>query len=192
MWFVVGLGNPGRKYAGTRHNAGFLCVKRMAKKWGVSLRKKRCQSKVGVGQREGEQVLLALPQTYMNRSGEAVWLLLNSKQIKPEHMVVVYDDLDIPLGEIRIRQEGGPGSHKGMLSIVEEIGTTKFPRIRIGIGPLPENREAAAYVLSSFASEEILLFEKSLDKAEKAISLIIKDRIEQAMNFFNQRGVSMN
>lgn len=191
MWLVVGLGNPGRRYEGTRHNAGFMCVRSIAKKLGVSLRKKRCRAKIAEGLWEGEKIMLVLPQTYMNKSGEAVRLLLNSREVKPERLVVIYDDLDIPLGEIRVRKEGGAGSHKGMLSIIDEIGTTKFPRIRIGTGPLPEGTEATDYVLSFFAPGELVVLENSITKTEKALALIIKNRIEKAMNDFNQRGIIM-
>ena len=135
MWLVVGLGNPGDEYASTRHNAGFMLVERMARAWGVELRGRLFKSRTALARRAGEEVLLALPKTFMNRSGTAVRAALAGKGVPPERLVVVYDDLDIPLGEIRVRKTGRPGTHKGMISIAGEIRTDAFPRVRIGIGP---------------------------------------------------------
>jgi len=136
-------------------------------------------------ERSGEQLFLALPQTYMNRSGEALKRLVDSKGILTEHLIVVYDDLDIPLGEIRIRKSGGPGTHKGMSSIVDELQTTLFPRIRIGIGPLLEELPASEFVLSPFLEEEEALLEEGLLKARRALDYILEGKIETAMSRFN-------
>ena len=188
MWAVVGLGNPGRRYSGTRHNVGFTFVKKTAKEWKVRLRKKIFFSKAGEVERKEEKILLAIPQTYMNKSGLTVKKILQGREIKPEHIVVVYDDLDIPLGEIRIRKSGGPGSHKGMSSIVEEIRTEEFPRIRIGLGPLPEGENAVNYVLSTFDKAEESSLEEGLRKAREALEMILSGEVERAMNTYNQRG----
>jgi PTH1 family peptidyl-tRNA hydrolase len=188
LWAVVGLGNPGRRYSGTRHNIGFTFVKKTAKEWKVKLKKKIFFSKAGEVERKEEKILLALPQTYMNKSGLAVKKILQGRDIKPEHIVVVYDDLDIPLGEIRIRKRGGPGSHKGMNSIVEEIRTEEFPRIRIGLGPLPEGEDAVDYVLSSFDKAEESHLEQGLRKAREALEMILSGEVERAMNIYNHRG----
>lgn len=150
MWAVIGLGNPGRQYSGTRHNAGGTFVRSMAKAWKTKLRKKRFSSKIVEIEWENRKIMLALPQTYMNNSGLAVKQIMEGRNLLPEQLFVVYDDLDIPLGEIRIRKRGSSGTHKGMRSIVREIGTTEFPRMRIGIGPLPPGKDAVEYVLSSF------------------------------------------
>lgn len=187
MWAVVGLGNPGRRYSDTRHNVGFLFIRKLAKDWKVRLRKRKFLSKAVVVNRENKEVLLAMPQTYMNNSGLAVKNMMEGRSLKPEHLVVIYDDLDISLGEIRIREEGGAGSHKGMLSITEEIQTTKFPRIRIGIGPLSLDEDAVHYVLSSFSKEEKPLLEQSLESAREALDLILAGETEKAMNVYNQR-----
>jgi len=184
---VVGLGNPGRHYSKTRHNAGFLFVRSLAESWKIRLRKRRHLSKTCVIERDSEKVLLALPQTYMNRSGLAVKSIVEKGGVKPERIIVIYDDLDIPLGEIRIRQEGGPGSHRGMASIIDEIQTTKFPRIRIGIGPLDPEQDAVKYVLSQFQREEKPLFERSLRQAKEALDLILSGEIEKAMSRYNRR-----
>ena len=187
MWAVVGLGNPGRRYAGTRHNVGFICIKRLAKAWNIRLRKKIFHSKAVQVERKGERVLLALPLTYMNNSGLAVKEILKGRGVKPEHFIVVYDDLDIPLGEIRIRKKGGPGTHRGMSSIVQEIGTTEFPRIRIGIGPLSPDEDATEYVLSPFNREEDPHLDKGLKKAQEALEMVLSGGVEKAMNLYNQR-----
>ncbi len=187
MWAVVGLGNPGRRYSGTRHNVGFTFIRKTAKEWKVKLRKRIFFSKAGEVEREEEKIILALPQTFMNRSGLAVKKILEGRDIKPEHLVVVYDDLDIPLGEIRIRRRGGPGTHKGMSSIVEEIRTEDFPRIRIGLGPLPDGEDAVDYVLSSFDKTEEQRLEEGLKNAREALEMILSGEVERAMNTYNHR-----
>jgi len=188
LWAVVGLGNPGRRYSGTRHNVGFTFIKKTAREWKVKLRKKIFFSKAGEVKRKEEKILLALPQTYMNKSGLTVKKIMEGRDIKSEHLVVVYDDLDIPLGEIRIRKRGGPGTHKGMGSIVEEIRTEEFPRIRVGLGPLPGGENAVNYVLSSFDKAEESRLEEGLRKAREALEMILSGEVERAMNAYNHRG----
>ncbi len=188
MWAVIGLGNPGRRYSGTRHNIGFTFVRRVAKAWETRLRKRRFSSKIAEVEKENEKIMLVLPQTYMNNSGVAVKRILEGRNIQPEQLLVVYDDLDIPLGEIRIRKRGSAGTHKGMRSIVEEIETTEFPRMRIGIGPLPHEEDAVEYVLSSFNEKESGLLEEGLKRASEALEMILAGRVEAAMNTYNQRG----
>lgn len=184
MWAVVGLGNPGLRYAGTRHNVGFMLVKQAAKAWDIRLRKPKFGAKTGEGRKAGERVVLALPQTYMNESGQAVKALLVGMEIPPERLVVVFDDVDLPLGEIRVRRDGGPGTHRGMASIVGLIGTS-FPRIRVGIGPVPESAEITDYVLEDFRSAEKKLLAGSLDRALEALDLVLEGRIDEAMNRYN-------
>jgi len=190
LWIVVGLGNPGREYAGTRHNAGFLFVKGLARRWDVEVKKKKFSARVAEVRRGGERLVLALPQTYMNLSGAAVRELLAGYQTPPESAVVVYDDLDVGLGQIRVRASGSPGSHKGLCSIVEEIGTTVFPRIRLGIGPLADRADAVRFVLSPFSREERAVLDGALVRAEEALDLILAGRIEQAMSEFNRKGAA--
>jgi PTH1 family peptidyl-tRNA hydrolase len=184
---VVGLGNPGRQYAQNRHNVGFTFVRAVAKNWGVRLRKRSFSSKIKWTERGGEKILLATPQTYMNNSGEALKHIVSSGGFDLNHVVVVYDDLDIPLGDIRIRKEGGAGTHKGMSSIIHELGQMCFPRIRVGIGPLPSGIDATDFVLSSFLDEEMPLLNQGLGKAQEALDLILERNIESAMNLYNQR-----
>jgi peptidyl-tRNA hydrolase, PTH1 family len=185
LWAVVGLGNPGREYAGNRHNAGFLFVRRLAKELDVRLKKNRFQAKVAQTRLDGRTLWLVLPQTFMNNSGASVRELLGETKLEPERLVVVYDDLDIALGDIRVRTEGRPGTHKGLQSVVAETGTAKFPRIRIGIGPLPEGEDAADFVLSDFAEEDKDRLKDCLVKARSALDLILAGQAAQAMNRYN-------
>jgi PTH1 family peptidyl-tRNA hydrolase len=190
LWAVVGLGNPGKLYVRTRHNVGFTFVRQVAKDWGVRLRKTSFLSKTKWTERGGTKILLATPQTYMNNSGLAVQHIVASGGIALENLVIVYDDLDIPLGDIRIRKEGGAGTHKGMSSIVHELARVNFPRIRVGIGPLPPDVDATDFVLSTFLDEEQPLLEQGLSKAQNALSFILDRKIESAMNLYNQRSLS--
>lgn len=185
MWAVVGLGNPGRIYSETRHNAGFALLKRLARDWHANLRGKRFQAKTAEIEHGRVRVFLALPQTFMNNSGHTVRDLLKSKRIEPEKVIIIYDDLDIPMGDIRVRKQGTAGTHKGMQSIVRETGSTQFPRIRIGIGPLPPGRDASDFVLSPFTRPEKTLLAKGLDKAREALLLVLDDHIDRAMTSFN-------
>jgi PTH1 family peptidyl-tRNA hydrolase len=187
LWVVVGLGNPGRRYAGTRHNVGFSVVQRLARRWGVNLRRKKYAAKVAEVVRNEERLVLAQPQTYMNLSGTAVRAILKGYRIGPENIVVVYDDIDIPLGQIRVRKEGSGGTHNGMRSVIGELGTDAFARIRVGIGPLSDKEEATRFVLMPFAEEEGRILKKSLAKAAEALDMIIAGRIDQAMNEFNKK-----
>ncbi len=192
MWVVVGLGNPGQHYSQTRHNVGFMFIRRAAKAWSVRLKKRMYLSKGIVVNRDNDEILMAMPQTYMNNSGQALSLIVKRTQIELSHLIVVYDDLDIPLGEIRIRKEGSAGLHKGMISIIQELETSKFPRIRIGIGPLPEDVDAADFVLSPFQKEEMPLLDKSLTIAQEALELLLSGEIDRAMSIYNQRYQDVN
>jgi PTH1 family peptidyl-tRNA hydrolase len=187
LWLVVGLGNPGDEYAGTRHNAGFMLVERLAGAWGVELRGRLFKSRTALARRGGEDILLLQPKTFMNRSGTAVRAAMAGKDVPAERLVVVYDDLDIPLGEIRIRKKGRPGTHKGMISVAGEIRTGEFARIRIGIGPCPAGRDAAEYVLEPFRRDERPLLDQSLAQAAEALDMVLDGRIDRAMTRFNRR-----
>jgi PTH1 family peptidyl-tRNA hydrolase len=189
VWLVVGLGNPGSEYAGTRHNAGFMVVQRLGQRWNLKFERRACSSRLTETRRGRTKIILALPQTFMNQSGLAVQSLLSTYKIKPENLLVIYDDLDLPLGEIRIRPQGSPGSHKGMKSIVEVLGTTLFPRVRLGIGPRPESVEAADYVLSQFSVDEKPKIKEAVEKACQAVEMIVAGRLAEAMNTFNRRQV---
>lgn len=188
MWAVVGLGNPGRRYAQTRHNVGFLFIRQVARNWKVRVKKRRFQAKIAEVERAQGRILLAMPQTFMNLSGQAVKRIVGGRKIELENLVVVYDDLDIPLGDIRVRKEGSAGTHKGMTSVIQELGSGRFPRIRVGIGPLPAEGDAAEYVLSPLTPGERRLIDQTLLLAEEALGMILEGQIDEAMNRFNQKG----
>lgn len=187
MWLVVGLGNPGLEYSQSRHNAGFLVVQALARQWGLQLKTRAHRSRLAETRRGRTTVVLAMPQTYMNLSGQAVSSLLAGYRAKPENLIVVYDDLDLDLGQIRVRGSGSPGSHKGMRSIVEAVGTQDFPRVRVGIGPKPEGRDAADYVLEEFLPEEREKLNPALALACRAVEMIIEGDLPRAMNLFNRK-----
>ncbi len=187
MWAIIGLGNPGRRYVHTRHNVGRFFVRQLASEWGAKLRKRKMLARIAEINRGEERIILVQPTTYMNQSGLAAREILERYRIAPQQTVFVYDDLDIPLGQIRVRKEGSAGSHNGMRSVIEQMGTQAFPRIRVGIGPLDDRGEAVQFVLSPFETEEYGLLKEGLKKARQALDFILDGRIEQAMNRFNQR-----
>jgi len=187
LWIVVGLGNPGKQYSATRHNVGFMLIQRLADKLNVRLKKRKYSAKAAQVELEHNPVLLVKPWTYMNKSGLAVKKLLECTGRRLNRILVVYDDLDIPLGEIRIRKSGGPGTHNGMASIVQEIDSTEFPRIRIGIGPLPPGVDATDFVLADFPNEEKKVIDDCLSLTEESVMHILADGIEKAMNKFNRK-----
>ena len=187
MWIIVGLGNPGKKYATSRHNVGFVLIQRLADKRNTKLKKRKYSAKAAQVELVNGPALLVKPWTYMNRSGVAVNGLIEGGGVSLDRLLVVYDDLDIPLGEIRIRKRGGPGTHNGMASIAQEIDSTEFPRIRIGIGLLPLGVDPTDFVLGDFRKEENSVLEDSLIMAEKAVDLIMMSGVEEAMNRFNRK-----
>ncbi len=186
MFVIVGLGNPDAKYRYTRHNCGFLALDFLAERLGIAINKRLGKSMVGEGRVGAERVVLAKPLTYMNNSGEAVVELINWYKIDPaEGLVVLCDDVDLPTGEIRVRSNGGAGTHNGMRSILYLTGTEHFPRIRVGIGkPAPE-WDLAAYVLSVFSDEEKEIIRQGLENAADAAEIIIKDGIFAAQQKYN-------
>jgi len=188
MKLVVGLGNPGREYAATRHNIGFMVIDRLAINLGIKIEKKMLKALVGQGQVNGEKVILAKPQTFMNLSGEAVGMLLSWFKLAASDLLVIYDDLDLPPGKLRLRAGGGSGGHKGVQSIIQVIGTEYFTRVRIGIGRPPgPDFETVGYVLSRFGNDEAQVMEEALDLAQEAVVCAVRDGIERAMNLYNRR-----
>lgn len=190
MWLVVGLGNPGEEYASTRHNAGFMLVGRAAAALGAAPRGRLYKARTALVRRRPEDVMFALPLTYMNLSGSSVGAMVRAKGVGLDRLVVAYDDLDLPLGTVRIREKGSPGMHKGLRSVASELGSHAFPRIRIGIGPLPEARDAAEFVLSPFEKSELPLLERALDDALEALMLILDGGIKTAMAKFNRKAAA--
>jgi PTH1 family peptidyl-tRNA hydrolase len=186
---ILGLGNPGREYARTRHNAGFMVLERLADRWRAQFAiKKKFHARVALVERDGFKALLAGPETFMNASGEAAQALANFYQVAPERMLVIVDDADLPLGEIRLRPRGSSGGHHGLESIEQHLGTREFPRLRIGIGRQETGeREITDYVLSKFRPAESELLEKALTRAADQVECWFRDGIQLAMNRFNGR-----
>jgi PTH1 family peptidyl-tRNA hydrolase len=187
-FLIIGIGNPGREYRNNRHNAGFMVVDRLAEQLGVTFSRVESKALVTKGEYEGRRIVLAKPQTYMNLSGQAARSLVNFYKIPLEHFLVAYDDVDLPIGTIRLRPGGGSAGQKGMASIIERLGTQEFPRLRVGIGRPPGRREAADYVLEDFSQAEKTILEDALERATQAIQLFITDGLESAMNQFNASG----
>ncbi|MFQ3610645.1 MAG: aminoacyl-tRNA hydrolase [Fimbriimonadales bacterium] len=184
---IVGLGNPGEEYAGTRHNAGFWVVSLLARRHAIPLKTLRHHSKYGIGAIQGVPVLLALPMTYMNRSGDAVRALLKAYHLTPQQMLVVYDDVALPLGTLRVRADGSAGGQKGMKSIIQALGTEAFPRLRIGVGPAPQGCDLADFVLSPFDESERPLARQMMELGADAAEAWLTQPIEQVMAQFNRR-----
>ena len=186
MWLLVGLGNPGEKYSRTRHNIGFDCLDTFAERFNLDFRIKKANAFVAEGNVHGQRVALAKPQTFMNLSGQAVSGLRNWYKIDPAlELLVVYDDLDIPFGKLRMRQQGSAGTHNGMRSIVGQLGGTAFPRLRVGIGQPPAGRDVANYVLSRFSPEEEAEIGDVRNTVADAIELTVREGLIAAMNRFN-------
>ena len=185
MKLIVGLGNPGTRFARTRHNIGFRCVDHFARRHGLSLASRRQQVRLGTGQVEGTPIVLAQPRTFMNHSSAAISYLLRRFKSLPQDLVVVYDDLDLPVGKIRIRAGGSSGGHRGMDSIIQEVASQEIPRIRVGIGRPTEDEDKVAYVLSAFAPEEEHLVQEAVERVSDALLCIIEEGLEQAMNRYN-------
>ncbi len=186
MYIIVGLGNPEEKYLKTFHNMGWLAAGDAADKLGVKFKKKECESFIAEGYLNGEKIIVARPLTYMNCSGRAVKQLLAKYKTDPAHLIVIYDDYDIPKANIRIRPEGSAGTHNGMRSVIAEIGTQKFTRIRIGIRDAEVNIPIINYVLSEVRKEDYQIFVSACSKAAEAALLIASGKaVESVMTEFN-------
>lgn len=184
-YLIVGLGNPGRDYAFNRHNVGFMAVSRLAAKHNVTFTRKQSKALITTLRLDDKQVILAKPQTFMNLSGESVQGLVKFYEIDLDNLMVCYDDLDLPVGAIRIRPEGGAGGQNGVKSIIQHLGTQNFPRLRLGIGRPPGRMDPAAYVLQDFKDFDGQVMDQTLDKAVDAIETFIKYGLNTAMNKFN-------
>ena len=192
MKLIVGLGNPGRRYRQTRHNVGWEVISRLARRARIAVDDEDGFSEVGRGSIGGTRVILARPQTYVNVSGEAVRDLRRRHRLRPQDILVVIDDLDLPLGRLRLRASGSAGGHNGLKSIIEALGTTEFPRLRVGIGRPPEGVDPADHVLTRFTSDERAVVDAALDRSAEAIETAITEGIETAMNRFNAGGNDEN
>ena len=185
LHLIVGLGNPGPEYAEHRHNVGFQVLELLAQRHGLTFDRLLFKARVAVGQIAGQRVVLARPLTYMNRSGESVAPLVRWYKLPLERLLVVYDDLDLPLGTLRLRPRGGSGGHRGMESIIQHLGTEAFPRLRVGIGRPPAGWDAADYVLHPFTEDELPVIAAARERAVDAIECWLSEGIETAMNRFN-------
>ena len=192
MKLIIGLGNPGKRYVNNRHNVGFRCVDFFARKQGISLKQRKARSQLGVGEVESMKVILAKPRTFMNLSGDAVAALMRRYRVRVEDLLVIYDDLDLPLGTIRIRERGSSGGHKGMKSIINRLGSQEFPRLRVGIAPRQGDAgastkvvDAIEYVLSDFDSQERSVLRKVYPEVAAAIRCLLTDGTVAAMNKHN-------
>lgn len=186
-WLIVGLGNPGRKYASNRHNVGFQVVERLAAANDLHFDQRRKRAHLAHGQIEGVRVALVKPQVFMNLSGKAVVALARFFKVPAERILVIFDDLDLPLGSLRLRPKGGAGGHKGVTNTIAHLNTRDFPRIRIGIGRPPGRMPPEAYVLQDFRDDEKLIMEHTYQQAVEAIHVTLCDGFEVAMNHFNER-----
>jgi peptidyl-tRNA hydrolase, PTH1 family len=187
---IVGLGNPGAKYDRTRHNIGFDLIDQLAKRWQISIAdQKKIQGMVGEGWVNRQKIVLLKPQTFMNLSGQSVRAVLDWYKLSPTEVLVLYDDLDLPLGKLRIRLSGSAGGHNGIKSIISHLGTNAFPRLRMGIGKT--NDETIAHVLGKFSVAESAIVSEILQIAADAVDLSVGSGVEKAMNKYNNRSVAV-
>ena len=185
-YLIVGLGNPGKEYSQTRHNAGFLVTEELARRWQSDWKlEKRFSARVARTDRKDRRVLLCQPQTYMNASGEAVRQLVDYYRVTPNRALVVVDDADLPLGTIRLRPSGSPGGHHGLESIEQHLGSREYPRLRIGIGRQVGAREITGHVLGRFSSTEAALIDKVFDAASNQVECWLDEGLAKAMSVFN-------
>lgn len=187
MRLVIGLGNPTARYADTRHNVGFRVVDRLAARWGSPFRTGKYQTLTADGRYGGAKVTLVKPQTYMNCSGEAVGALAHYFDVPPAEVFVVYDDIDLPLGQLRLRAKGSAGTHNGMRSVVQHLGTTEFPRLRVGIGRADRRGTLSSHVLGRFATDEQPTVERAIDQAVACVECVLDGDWDRAMNTYNER-----
>ena len=188
MYIIVGLGNPERRYDGTRHNIGFSAVTALADIYGISMDMKKHRAVCGKGVIDGQKVILAMPQTYMNLSGESVRELVDYYKIDPEEeLIVIYDDINLAPGKLRIRPKGSAGGHNGIKNIIAHLGTQVFPRIRIGVGEKPKGWDLADYVLSRFGAEEQKIMDEAFGEAAEAAVMMMTAGAERAMNHYNAK-----
>ena len=188
MFIIAGLGNPDEKYQGTRHNVGFDVVDRLAEKYQIAVDTKKHRALIGKGVIEGQKVLLAKPQTYMNLSGESIRSLVEYYKIDPEEeLIVIYDDISLEPGQLRIRPKGSAGGHNGIKNIIAHLGTQVFKRVKVGVGEKPKGYDLADYVLSRFPKDERVLMEEAFERAGEAAVCMMNDTMEHAMNQFNKK-----
>lgn len=188
MYIIAGLGNPTEQYAGTRHNVGFDVIDTLADKYNISVEGRKNRAFIGKGVIEGQKVILVKPQTFMNLSGESIRGLVDYYKIDPEtELLVVYDDISLDVGQLRIRKKGSAGGHNGIKNIIAHLGTDVFPRIKVGVGEKPKGYDLADYVLGHFSKEDRSIMEEGYEKAVEAIKLFLAGEIDAAMNEYNRK-----
>lgn len=186
MYLIAGLGNPGREYENTRHNAGFASIDRLAERNHISIDMKKFQALCGTGYIGGQKVLLLKPQTYMNLSGESLRAACDFFKIDPEQeLIVIYDDISLAPGQLRIRAKGSAGGHNGIKSIISHLGTQVFLRVKVGVGEKPQGWDLADYVLGHFSKEEQQVMQESFDRAADAAAALLSEEVQQVMNEYN-------
>ncbi|MDU5503571.1 MAG: aminoacyl-tRNA hydrolase [Anaerococcus vaginalis] len=187
MYYIVGLGNPGLQYENTRHNAGFISIDYLARKYSIDVRKIKFKSLIGQGVISGHKVMLVKPQTYMNNSGEAIREIYKYFDFEHDKLIVIYDDIDIDFGSIRIRKKGSAGTHNGMKSIIYNLEFDDFPRIKVSVGKKPSYMDLANFVLSGFSKDEAKIIEQEVELASDAIEMILEEGIDKAMSMYNSK-----
>lgn len=187
MYIIVGLGNPTREYQATRHNVGWDVITRISDDYKIPLDFKKHKAICGKGYIEGEKVVIAQPITYMNLSGESVRELMDFYKVSPEEIIIIYDDISLEVGQLRIRKKGSAGGHNGIKSIISHLGTDEFPRIKVGVGDKPKDWDLADYVLSRFLPEEQQAIREALKDSSDACRAIISSGIDVAMNQYNRK-----
>ena len=185
MNLIIGLGNPGKTYAHNRHNIGFRCINHLARVHGISVKQHQCQAQLGTGKIAGKEVILAKPKTFMNLSGKSVKSLMRRFKTTPSDIVIIHDDLDLPLGKIRLYTGGGSGGHKGIESVIDHLESRDFLRIRVGIGRPPEGEDTVDYVLSDFRPEENPEVENTIVRVSEATLCLLREGIVAAMDKYN-------
>lgn len=191
MFLIVGLGNPGTEYAATRHNIGFDMVTFLSDQYNIPLRSREEKALVGKGVIEGQKVILAQPQTYMNLSGESVRALMDYYKLDLDELIVIYDDISLPVGQIRIRMKGSAGGHNGIKSIIQHMGTQEFARIKIGVGGKPEGGDLVKHVLGRFSREQDAMFRDIFALAAEGVQKLLMNDSAAAMNLVNGRKIEM-
>jgi PTH1 family peptidyl-tRNA hydrolase len=189
VWVVVGLGNPGARHARTRHNVGFRVVDRLAERWHVDVGREAHRALVGEARRDGERVLLVKPQTFMNVCGESAASLQRFYRFDAAHLIAIHDDLDLPVGRVRVRTGGGPGGHHGIESLIGALDERDFARVKVGVGRPPAGRETADYVLGIPRGEEAAPLAAAEERAADAVELLLAEGPARAMNRINQKEV---
>lgn len=188
MFIIAGLGNPTLQYRGTRHNVGFDVIDTLADKYNIAVETRKSRALIGKGIIAGQKVLLVEPQTYMNLSGESIGELVSYYKVDEEQeLLVIYDDVSLDVGQLRIRRKGSAGGHNGIKDIIRHLGTDVFPRIKIGVGEKPKGYDLADYVLGHFSREEREMMEEGYQKAAEAVEMILAGELDEAMNVFNRK-----